>query len=216
MLNERQGRVLWVVLAINAVLFVAEFTVGWFARSTALLADSLDMLGDSFVYAFSLWVLGRNIRWKNRAALTKGYVQLAFGLLVLGQAITKMATGVEVHAYAMGLMGAIALAGNGLCFWLLWSHRSDDLNMRSTWLCSRNDVIANTGVIGAAALAAWLGTGWPDVIIGLAIAGLFLRTAGQVIAEARAALAHTCNRLCDCFAELAVICRCCGLSGLGA
>jgi len=187
-LHQRQGKVLWAVLAINAVLFVAEFTVGWIARSTALLGDSLDMLGDSMVYAFSLWVLHRGPQWRARAALSQGWVQFGFGLLVLGQAGWKIVGGVDVDAAAMGIMGAIALAGNTWCFWLLFQHRSDDLNMRSTWLCSRNDLIANVAVIGAAVLAWQLSSGWPDVIVGLAIAVLFLRTAYQIISEARTEL----------------------------
>lgn len=182
-LREHQGRVLWIVLVVNAVLFVVEFTVGWVARSTALLGDSLDMFGDAVVYAFSLWVLHRGIRWRLRASLAKGLVQLAFGLLVLGQAIWKMLGDLDVDAGAMGLMGLVALAGNTWCFVLLWRHRSDDLNMRSTWLCSRNDLIANTAVIGAAALVAWLDSGWPDIVVGLGIAALFLRTAAHVIRE---------------------------------
>jgi len=189
LLHERQGRVLWIVLAINAVLFVLEFTVGWISRSTALLGDSLDMLGDSLVYAFSLWVLQRGRLWRARAALTKGVVQAGFGVLVLAQAGWKVLDGVDVNATAMGAMGLLALAGNTWCFWLLWQHRSDDLNMRSTWLCSRNDLIANTAVIAAALLVGWIGTGWPDVIVGVAIAALFLRSAVQIIGEARQELA---------------------------
>ena len=184
-LRLRQGRVLWIVLGVNAVLFVVEFGVGWIARSTALLGDSLDMLGDALVYAFSIWVLHRGVRWRARASLAKGVVQLGFGLLVLGQAAAKLLTGLEVDASAMGWMGALALAGNGYCFYLLWSHRSDDLNMESTWLCSRNDLIANVGVLVAAAAVAWTGSGLPDVVVGLFIAGLFLRTAVQVIGASR-------------------------------
>ncbi len=184
-LRQRQGRVLWIVLAINAVVFVAEFTVGWVARSTALLGDSLDMLGDALVYAFSLWVLHRGPTWRARASLSKGVVQLGFGLLVLGQAAINIATGLDVDANAMGAMGLIALAANGWCFYLLWSHRSDDLNLRSTWLCSRNDLIANVAVLLAALAVGVSGNPWPDVLVGIAIAFLFLRTAAEVIGESR-------------------------------
>jgi cation diffusion facilitator family transporter len=188
LLRNQQARVLWIVLAINAVLFVVEFVVGWAARSTALLADSLDMFGDALVYAFSLWVLQRGSVWRARASLSKGLVQAAFGVLVLGQAAWKVGTGLEVDARAMGLMGLLALAGNTWCFYLLWSHRSDDLNMRSTWLCSRNDLIANSAVLGAAALVAVSSSPWPDVIVGVGIAALFLRTAVTVIGESRTEL----------------------------
>ncbi|MGH1505427.1 MAG: cation diffusion facilitator family transporter [Acidimicrobiales bacterium] len=188
-LRERQRKVLWTVLAINAVLFFVEFGVGWWARSTALLADSLDMLGDVFVYAFSLWVLHRGTRWRARAALSKGTVQLVFGLVVLTQAAWRAVDGTPPVADAMALMGLVALAGNTWAFVLLWRHRSDDINMTSTWLCSRNDLIANSAVLVAAALVWRLDSVWPDVVVGVAIAALFLRTAADVIRDARSELA---------------------------
>jgi len=151
-LRERQGRMLWMVLIINAVLFVVEFSVGWWSRSTALLADSLDMFGDAAVYAFSLWVLHRGVRARAQAALAKGVIQLGFGLLVLGQVVWRILGDEIPNGEVMGLVGVIALAGNTWAFWLLWSHRSDDINMRSTFLCSRNDLIANVAVIVAAVL----------------------------------------------------------------
>ncbi len=184
-MRANQGHVLRIVLVVNAVLFVAEFTVGWIARSTALLGDSLDMLGDALVYAFSLWVLHRGARWRARAALAKGYLQLGFGLIVLAQAGWKLLGDTDVDAAPMGAMATIALLGNAWCFFLLWRHRSDDLNMRSTWLCSRNDLIANVAVIGAAVAVGVTGSGWPDVVVGVAIAVLFLRTASTVIGESR-------------------------------
>lgn len=188
-LRERQRRVLWIVLAINAVLFVVEFTVGWWSHSTALLADSLDMLGDAAVYGFSLWVLQRGARWRARAALSKGIVQLCFGLLVLGQAAWNATNDSLPQAGVMAAMGLVALAGNAWSFQLLWSHRSDDINMRSTWLCSRNDLVANTAVLVAAGLVWWLDSPWPDVAIGVGIAALFLQTAVEVIRDSRAELA---------------------------
>ena len=189
-LRDRQRMVLWMVLGINAVLFVVEFGVGWWARSTALLADSLDMLGDAFVYAFSLWVLQRGTRWRARAALSKGVVQLVFGLVVLSQAAWLAVDGTPPVADAMALMGLVALAGNTWAFALLWRHRSDDINMTSTWLCSRNDLIANAAVLAAAAAVWQLDSAWPDVIVGVAIALLFLRTAFEVIRGARIELAR--------------------------
>lgn len=188
-LRDRQRTVLWTVLGINAVLFVVEFGVGWWARSTALLADSLDMLGDAFVYAFSLWVLHRGTRWRARAALSKGVVQLVFGLVVLSQATWRAVDGTPPVADAMALMGLVALAGNTWAFALLWRHRSDDINMTSTWLCSRNDLIANAAVLAAAAAVWQLESVWPDVIVGVAIAVLFLRTARDVIRDAQDELA---------------------------
>ena len=188
-LRDRQRTVLWMVLGINAVLFVVEFGVGWWARSAALLADSLDMLGDAFVYAFSLWVLHRGTRWRARAALSKGVVQLVFGLVVLSQATWRAVDGTPPVADAMAYMGLVALAGNAWAFALLWRHRSDDINMTSTWLCSRNDLIANAAVLAAAAAVWQLDSVWPDVVVGVAIAVLFLHTAGDVIRDARSELA---------------------------
>ena len=188
-LRDRQRTVLWMVLGINAVLFFVEFGVGWWARSTALLADSLDMLGDAFVYAFSLWVLHRGTRWRARAALSKGVVQLVFGLVVLSQAAWRAVDGTPPVADAMAIMGLVALAGNTWAFALLWRHRSDDINMKSTWLCSRNDLIANGAVLAAAAAVWQLDSVWPDVIVGVAVALLFLRTASYVIRDARGELA---------------------------
>jgi cation diffusion facilitator family transporter len=189
-LRVRQGRVLWLVLVLNAAMFLVEFVAGWFARSTALLGDSLDMLGDAFVYAFSLWVLHRGDAWRARAAFSKGLVQLGFGLVVLVEAGFKLRAGITPDAETMAGIGLLALAVNSWCFYVLWRHRSDDVNMRSTWLCSRNDLIANAAVLVAAGLVAWLASPWPDVLVGLGIAALFLRTAVGVISESRAALAQ--------------------------
>ena len=184
LLRERQSRVLVIVLIVNAAMFVGEFVAGWLAGSTALLADSLDMLGDAFVYGFSLYVLDRSAAWRARAALLKGLVMAAFGALVLIEAFASLGDGAVPLAPAMFGVGALALTANGACFWLLHRHRHDDLNLRSTWLCSRNDLIANTAVLFAAGLVAWSHSAWPDLVVGLGIAALFLRTALGVIRDA--------------------------------
>ncbi|KAB7623398.1 cation transporter [Alkalilimnicola sp. S0819] len=183
-LRAKQGRVLYIVLAINAVMFLFEFISGWLARSTALLGDSLDMFGDASVYALTIYALQRSARTRAAAALFKGAFMLLFGLVVIGDALRKSVLGVVPEAEWMGVVGLIALAANTVCFMLLYRHRSDDLNMRSTWLCSRNDLIANTSVIAAAVLVGLTGTLWPDVLVGLAIAALFLHSAWQVLREA--------------------------------
>ncbi|MEK6759255.1 MAG: cation transporter [Deltaproteobacteria bacterium] len=183
-LRGRQGSVLKIVLAINAVMFLVEGTAGLLAHSTALLADSLDMLGDALVYGFSLYVLSLGGRWQAVSALFKGAVMAAFGIFVLGSALYKIFFPVLPIAEAIGIVGIIALGANSICLALLWRHRSDDINMSSVWLCSRNDIIANTSVLLAGA-GVWLtGSGWPDIIIGLAIAALFLRSAMHVISRA--------------------------------
>lgn len=194
-LRDRQSRVLYIVLAINAVMFLGEFAAGWIIGSTALLADSLDMFGDASVYALTLYVLHRSARTRAGAALFKGSLMLLFGLLVIADAVRKLWVGEVPEAQWMGLVAAAALGANTLCFMLLYAHRSDDLNMKSTFLCSRNDLIANSSVIVAAVLVGLTGTLWPDVIVGLAIAVLFLHSAKQVLTEAwaewrRASSAH--------------------------
>ena len=182
-LRERHKKVLQIVLFINASLFIVELAAGLLAHSTALLADSLDMLGDSFVYGFSLFVLARDASWKTVAAIFKGAVMALFGLGVLAEAFYKLAGGLVPGAATMGIIGALVLVGNAVCFALLYHHRSDDLNMRSTWLCSRNDIIANLAVLLAAAGVAFTHSAWPDIVVGLAIALLFLRTAYLVLTE---------------------------------
>jgi Co/Zn/Cd efflux system component len=176
-LHQRQSATLKQVLAINAVMFLVELSAGLIAGSVSLVADSLDMLGDALVYGFSLYVIAREARMKAHAALLKAGIMAAFGLFVLGQALYKMLIPHIPVAEAIGAIGMLALAANGLCLWLLWRHRTEDINMSSVWLCSRNDIIANIAVL-VAAMGVWLsGSGWPDIIVGLGIAALFLRSA---------------------------------------
>src|SRR5258705_8925950 len=171
------------VLAISGVLFVVEAGAGLLAHSTALLADSLDMLGDSLVYAFSLYVLWRSAEWSATAAVLKGMVMAAFGIGVLAEAVYKATAAIVPSAGTMGIIGALVLLGNGICFLLLFRHRSDDLNMRSTWLCSRNDIIANLSVLVAAIGVKVFDASWPDIAVGVAIAALFLKSAFTVLRE---------------------------------
>jgi cation diffusion facilitator family transporter len=187
-MRERHGRVLWVVLAINASMFLVEGWAGLLAHSTSLLADALDMLGDALVYGFSLFVLARSARWQAGAALAKGGFMLAFGLGVFGEALYKMFHPVMPDVGTMGVIGGIALAANLVCFFLLYRHRDDNLNMSSTWLCSRNDLIANVGVLIAAGGSYVLVSRWPDIVVGGIIASLFLSSAFSVLGQAIRAL----------------------------
>ena len=190
-LAGRQRRVLVWVLLINATMFVVEASAGWIANSSALLADSLDMLGDSIAYGFSLYVLNRGPRWTAISALLKGGLMALFGLFVLGEVISKFIWPVVPVAETIGIIGVLALCANLTCLLLLWRHRSDDINMHSVWLCSRNDIIANVGVLAAAAGVALTQQGWPDIAIGLVIASLFLRSAMQVLGRAFKQLQET-------------------------
>jgi Co/Zn/Cd efflux system component len=182
-LRGKHKNLLVIVLLVNAVLFLVEAVAGLLAHSTALLADSLDMLGDSLVYGFSLYVLWRSAEWRATAAVLKGIVMATFGIGVLAEAVYKMTAAVVPVAETMGIIGLLVLLGNGLCFMLLFRHRSDDLNMRSTWLCSRNDIVANLSVLLAAAGVRIFDSGWPDILVGAAIAALFLRSAFTVLSE---------------------------------
>jgi cation diffusion facilitator family transporter len=180
-LRASHGRVLWIVLAINAVMFLVEGAAGVVAHSTSLLADALDMLGDALVYGFSLFVLMRSARWQASAALAKGAFMLVFGLGVLGEAIYKVFDPVMPGVETMGVIGGLALGANLVCFFLLYRHRGDNLNMSSTWLCSRNDIVANIGVLLAAGGSYALASRWPDVVVGATIAGLFLASSLGVL-----------------------------------
>jgi Co/Zn/Cd efflux system component len=180
-LRRRQSSMLKIVLGINAVMFVVELTAGLIAGSVSLVADSLDMLGDALVYGFSIYVVARDARMKAIAALSKGGIMATFGLFVLGQAIYRMIIPHVPIFEAIGAIGLLALAANGLCLALLWRHRADDINMSSVWLCSRNDIIANVSVLLAALGVGLIRSGWPDILVGLALAALFLRSALFVV-----------------------------------
>lgn len=183
-LRGRQSATLRIVLAINAVMFVVELTAGLFARSTALVSDSLDNLGDALTYGLSLYAVSRGARSKAKVALFKGGLILAAGLFVLGQvAYGILNPGVPVFE-TMGVVSLIALAANGTCLALLWKHRTEDVNMSSVWECSRNDIASNIAVFIAAG-AVWLTkSGWPDLVVGFALACLLLRSAASVSASA--------------------------------
>jgi len=170
--TDRQRRVLSIVLLINVAMFVVEFGAGLIAHSTSLLADSFDMIGDAIVYGFSLYVVARGSVWQARGALLKGLP-------------TKIVTGAVPVAETMGAIGALALAANVACLALLWPRRADDVNMRSVWACSLNDVAGNIGVLAAGAGVAFTRQAWPDIIVGLVIAGLFAGSAVRVIRDAR-------------------------------
>jgi len=184
----RQSRILWAVLAINAGMFVVEAAAGLVARSAALLGDSLDMLGDALVYGVSLAVIGRSQRARAGAAALKGTAMLLFGVAVLAEVAYKLYTQRIPDASLMSVTAAAALAANSICLVLLTRHRADDLNMRSAWICSRNDLAANVGVLLAAAGVYFTSTVWPDVVVGLLITALFLKSSFHVLRQATSAL----------------------------
>ena len=182
-LQERQRRVLRIVLWINLAMFAVEFGAGLVAHSTALLADSVDMLGDAIVYGFSLYVIGKGTVWQTRGARLKGSIMAAFAVGIAVEVAFKLARGVTPAFEIMSVVGIVALGANVSVLALLWRHRSDDLNIRSAWLCSRNDVIANAGVLLAALGVAVTGTPWPDIAVGSGIAALFALSAVSVLRD---------------------------------
>ena len=180
-MKSSHAKILWAVLAINAIMFVVEIVFGILSKSTALKADSLDMLGDSLVYAITLIVLSKSTRHQAGASLVKGVIMLVFGAGVLIDAFIRFSSETIPTAEVMGWVGFLALAMNTICFFLLWRHRSDNLNMSSTWTCSRNDLIANFGVIAAAGLTAVTHSKWPDLLVGILIAAIFVSSSSGVL-----------------------------------
>jgi Co/Zn/Cd efflux system component len=183
-LHKDIRRVLIVVLLLNALMFVVEFGAGLVAQSASLMADSIDMLGDAAVYGLSLFALGRSLRWRAGAALIKGGFILFLGLGVIGEIAAKVAWGVPPGSGIMLVVGAMALAANLSCLALLWPYRAHDVNLASTFACSRNDVMANIGVLVAAWLVSLTASPWPDIAVAAAIATLFVRSSLKVIGDA--------------------------------
>jgi Co/Zn/Cd efflux system component len=184
----RQRRVLWAALAINAAMFVLEVGAGLAASSVSLQADALDFLADTGNYAVSLAVVGMVLRRRATAALLKGATMGAFGLWVAGATIWHALAGTVPEPITMGAVGIAALAANSAVLAMLWAFRTGDANMRSVWLCSRNDVAGNVAVMLAAAGVFGTGTGWPDVIVAAVMSGLALWGAAQVVRQATAEL----------------------------
>jgi Co/Zn/Cd efflux system component len=176
--------VLWIILAINAVMFAVEIGAGLAAGSASLQADALDFLGDAGNYAISLFVLGMALRYRAAAALAKGGTMGLFGLWVIGTVIWHALHGTLPSAFAMGAVGFAALAANAASFGLLWAYRGGDANMRSAWICTRNDVLGNVAVLLAALGVFGVGSGWPDITVGGIMAALALQGAWLVVRQA--------------------------------
>ena len=177
-------RVLWAVLAINAVMFGVEGTAGILSGSVALKADALDFLGDAANYGISLYAVAQAVHWRSRAALAKAAGMGLIGLWVLGEALYRVfVTGVP-SAFTMGVIGSVALFANLACAALLYRFRSGDADMRSVWLCSRNDVAGNLAVLLAASGVFATGTAWPDLAVAVLMSTLYLTATAQVVRHA--------------------------------
>lgn len=185
----RYRRALWIALIVNAAMFAVELCAGLSASSASLLADAVDFFGDAGNYALSLFVLSMGLAARSRAALFKGLTMGAYGIYVLGQALWNATQGIVPEAVTMGAVGTLALAANLGVAALLYAWRSGDANMRSVWLCTRNDAIGNLAILLAALGVLGTGTAWPDLIVAGVMGVLALSAARQVTAQARQELA---------------------------
>lgn len=193
--DARWRRVLWIALGLNAAMFIVEGVAGYFAGSRALQADALDFLGDAANYAISLSVAGMALAWRAKTAMVKGITILSFGLGVLVWAIWGLFHGSNPAPYAMSAVGTLALVVNFGVAVMLYRYRTGDANMRSVWICTRNDAINNCLVIGAGVAVLWTGSGLPDLIAALVMAILGISGGWQIIRQARLELANDNNAL---------------------
>ncbi|MGK7948179.1 MAG: cation transporter [Xenococcaceae cyanobacterium] len=187
-LQQRQSKVLWIILVINAVMFVVEFSGGIKAASLSLTGDSLDMLGDALVYGCSLYVIKKGKKAQARSAILKGGIMFISAIAVFARATYQLFAQTVPTVQLMGEIGILALVANLICFLLLIRHRNDNINMSSVWLCSRNDIIANVSVLLTAGLVFLTGSFLPDFILGLLLTVVFAQSAGKVLQKARAEL----------------------------
>ncbi|HRY06900.1 MAG TPA: cation transporter [Hyphomicrobiaceae bacterium] len=183
-IDPRYKRVLWTVIAINAAMFFVEMTAGQLSRSQALQADALDFLGDTLTYGISLAVIGRSLNVRANAALVKGVSLAAMGLFVFGSTLYQVLVRGVPSAEVMGAIGVMALAANVASVLLLMRYKDGDANVRSVWLCSRNDAIGNLAVMGAAVAVGLTQSAWPDLIVAAAMAALFLNSSAQILRQA--------------------------------
>lgn len=186
--DPRWRRILWIALTANLTMFVIEIAAGALSGSRALQADALDFLGDAANYAVSLGVAGMALSWRAKTALLKGITIFTFGWIVLAAAISGMIYGSSPDAWAMTTIGTLALAVNITVALLLYRYRTGDANMRSVWICSRNDAINNLLVIGAGFCVLLTGSGWPDLIVAVIMAALGIIGGWQIIQHARGEL----------------------------
>ena len=183
--DASQKRVLYWLLGINAVMFFVEMTVGVFADSTALIADSLDMLADAIVYGIGIYAVGKSLLHKANAAQISGYFQLMLGVIILIDITRRLFLGSEPVSSLMIGMGFIALIANVACLVIIRNHKNDEVHMRASWIFSANDVIANMGVIIAGVLVVWLDSRVPDLVIGCIVSIVVLRGAWMILKDAK-------------------------------
>jgi Co/Zn/Cd efflux system component len=182
--RERQRGTLQLVLVINALMFLVMVAASYYAKSSALLADSLDNLGDAVTYAISLYAVSRGTVFKAKVALFEGALILLAALTVTAQVVYRLLVPSVPVVEVMGIFSLVGLAANSICLFLLWRHRSEDVNMSSVWECSRNDIASNISVFVAAGAIWFVGSGWPDIVVALGLSLLLMRSAIRVISSA--------------------------------
>ena len=183
--NPRYRRILWIALAINVAMFFVELSASAISGSAALAADAIDFAGDAGNYGLSLAAIAAGGAWVARAAFAKGLAMGAYGIGVFAFCAWRIATGAAPEAITMGIIGTLALAANLLVAWMLYAYREGDANMRSVWLCTRNDAISNLAVLAAAAGVFGTGSFWPDVAVAALMASLALHSATAVVRQSR-------------------------------
>lgn len=183
-LSKQQSNVLWIVLGINAVMFCVELLAGMWSNSLALTGDSLDMLGDAIAYGSSLYVINRGSKAHARSAMLKGGIMFLSAVFVFARAAYQLTLNTPPELRVMSGIGLVALCANLVCLYLLTRHRNDNINMSSVWLCSRNDIIANTSVLVAAGLVYLTHSSLPDIAVGIFLAFVFAKSAGLVLSQA--------------------------------
>jgi cation diffusion facilitator family transporter len=181
--DKEQRTLLWTVLGLNGGMFFVEFIAGWLGDSSGLMADSLDMLADAMVYMVGLYAVGKAIQYKAKAALFNGSLQLLLAGFIMLDVVLRLMRGSEPQTQVMLWISLLALAVNLFCFILLSRYRSGDINMRASWICSRNDMIANVGVIVSAGLVVWLDSAIPDLVIGTIIALVIVQSSLKIVKE---------------------------------
>lgn len=194
-LSKQQSKVLWIVLAINLVMFVIEILASLHADSLALMGDSLDMLGDSLAYGASLYVVNMGAAAKARSAILKGWIILLTAIFIVGASVYRSIYREVPLFEVMSIVGLLALIANLVCLMLLTRFKNADINMQSVWLCSRNDIIANVSVLAAAGLVFYTQSPWPDLVVGISLAILFTKSAIHIFSESRNELLVAKNTL---------------------
>ncbi|MFA5983972.1 MAG: cation transporter [Methylococcaceae bacterium] len=190
-LQNRQRGTLKVVLAINALMFLVMAIAALYGKSTALLADSMDNFGDAITYGLSLYAVSKSAGIKAKVAQFKGWLIFLAAIAVVAQIVYKLFVPSMPQFEIMGAFSILGLCANSLCFFLLWRHRNEDINMSSVWECSRNDIITNLAVFATAGMVWLTGSAWPDIAVALVLVGYLLRSATRVIYAARAELLNT-------------------------